>query len=302
MKKAPGILSHGWIILDKPSGITSAAAVGITRRLLGIRKVGHAGTLDPLATGILPLALGEATKTMPYIESADKSYEFTVEFGKATDTDDKEGQVIAQSNHLPSKEAILVALPGFTGDIQQVPPIYSAILVNGKRAYALAREGKAPELKSRQVTVHRLVLKTVESPSSASFEMDCSKGTYVRAIARDLSIKLGTYGHVTALRRTRVGHFSLKSAISLEKLKEMVHSAALPEAILPVEAALDDILVLALNPVSAQDLKQGRSIALEECSFKAHDGTLVCAKLDDKVIAIGKVEQGKLRPLRVFNL
>lgn len=293
---------NGWIILDKPEGITSATAVGVVRRTCKTKKCGHAGTLDPMATGILPLALGEATKTMAYLETADKSYRFTVQFGSATDTDDKEGEVIATSDIIPSREQILVALPAFTGEIEQVPPDYSAIRVDGKRAYDLAREGKAFTLKSRKVTVRKLTLVEMPTPSSIVMEMDCSKGTYVRAIARDLALKLGTYAHVTTLRRTRVGHFLEKSAISLENLKEMVHIGRLSEALLPVEAALDDILVLALNPVSSQDLRQGRSIQLVDSSTTWQDGSAVLAKSDNKPVAIGRVEAGKFRPLRVFNL
>ena len=286
---------HGWVVLDKPLGKTSTQALGAVRRLLDADKAGHAGTLDPLATGVLPIALGEATKTVPFIQDGRKVYTFTVRWGDATDTDDAAGAVIATSAVRPTREAIEAALPGFIGEQQQTPPIYSAIKVAGQRAYDLARAGTEFVLDARPVVIDSLVL--LESgPDSATLAMECGKGTYVRVVARDLAQALGTVGHVAALRRTRVGPWSEAAAISLETLGKLVLSAA-PEAYLhPVAAALADIPALALTEGEAQRLRAGQAVRVANAAPGA-----VCAMANGLPIAVARVLDGEVRPLRVFN-
>ncbi|HCS22993.1 MAG TPA: tRNA pseudouridine(55) synthase TruB, partial [Rhodospirillaceae bacterium] len=241
-----GVPVHGWLNLDKPLGLTSTQAIGRVRRLTNAQKLGHAGTLDPLATGILPIALGEATKTIPYAQDADKVYRFTVQWGAATNTDDKEGEVIATSDKRPARADIEALLPRFTGDILQTPPQFSAIKLDGERAYDLARAGQAVDIKPRPVTVFSLEI-TEATENEAVFEMECSKGTYVRAVARDMGQLLGCYGHVTALRRLAVGGFTEENAISLDVFEKMVQSAPADQVLLPVETVLDDIPALAMT-------------------------------------------------------
>jgi len=289
---------HGWVILDKPSGITSAHAVAKVKRMLRPEKIGHAGTLDPLASGILPLALGEATKTVPYMMDAEKTYGFTVIWGVQTDTDDSEGQVVARSENRPKKEDILYILPDFMGDIQQLPPNYSALKVDGKRAYELAREGKEVELKPRQVTVHSLELVDYDA-EKASFICRCSKGTYVRSLARDIGLKLGCLGHISVLRRLAVGHFTENHAISLEVLHEMVHNGA--TKVWPVDAALDDILAWEITPDQATLLKAGRVLPFSGIRAEETPITLL-ARCEGRAVAICEGSQGTVKPVRVFNL
>lgn len=302
MNKAEPIIKDGWVVLDKPEGITSARAVAIVKRLLNAKKAGHAGTLDPLASGVLPIAIGEATKTIQLITDTEKSYLFTVEFGSETDTDDKEGKIIKTSDVIPSKEDIINALPYFTGEIEQTPPTYSAIKVNGKRAYKLARQGLIPELKSRKITIYKAKLVSMPEKDSAEFEITCSKGTYVRSFARDIARKMGAFGHISALRRQKVGIFSEKSAILLESLEKLVQSAAphrnLSQWVLPVETVLDDIPVLNLNQSFSKALRNGQSIILPEKPLK---NATVCALNKGKLVAIGRVEGDRLKPVRVFN-
>jgi len=231
---------HGWVVLDKPYGLGSTPAVGKVRWLYTAQKAGHAGTLDPLATGILPIALGEATKTVPFMVDAKKGYQFTLTFGENTDTWDTEGEVNDTSDVRPAKEDILKALPQFIGDIEQIPPRFSAIKVDGKRSYDLARSGEVVELKSRQVTVERFELLDYDG-QAATFEVACGKGTYIRSLARDLAASLGTCGHVTMLRRTRVGPFTLKQSFTLDALEKLCHMGRVSDALRPVETPLDDI-------------------------------------------------------------
>ncbi|MBL4639412.1 MAG: tRNA pseudouridine(55) synthase TruB [Kordiimonadaceae bacterium] len=297
-RRRKGIKLDGWMVIDKPLGISSSNVVGKVKYLTKAQKVGHGGTLDPLATGILPIGLGEATKTMPYIVDASKEYEFTVKWGSATDSDDREGAVIHSGGHVPTEKDILGVLAGFTGTIEQIPPAYSAIKVNGQRAYKLARSGETVELKSRAVEIQSLTLVSHdEENGSSSFHVGCGKGTYIRSLGRDIALKLGTWAHVIVLRRTRVGPFALEQAISLEKLEQLSHSAPAAEYILPVVTALDDILVLAITETETTDIMHGRSI---QCS-KAKQGTLVLMA-GDTPVAIAEAEDGMIRPLRVFNM
>ncbi len=306
---------HGWVILDKPLDMTSTQAVSAVRRIFNARKAGHAGTLDPLATGILPIALGEATKTVPFAMDGDKVYRFTVKWGERTDTLDVEGEIVATSDVRPDRASIEAALGAFIGEIQQVPPAYSAIKVDGERAYDLARDGEEFELEARTVRIDDLRLLDCPSADMAVLEMHCGKGTYVRSLARDLAQALGTEGHVAALRRVRVGGFAEAESTRLDELKEMAHKGAASEALLPVQTALDDIPALAVTEEEAFHLKQGRPIVLlprqaqelksqrrplfiadRDCSFSA------LALCKDTAVAIGDARAGRFQPWRVFNL
>ncbi|MEZ5774886.1 MAG: tRNA pseudouridine(55) synthase TruB [Hyphomicrobiaceae bacterium] len=300
---------HGWLILDKSEGMTSTEAVGIAKRLFDARKAGHAGTLDPLATGILPLAFGEATKTVPFIVDGTKSYRFRVQFGAETDTDDCEGQVVRRSGLRPARPQVEAALPRFLGEIAQVPPQYSAVKVEGARAYDLARDGETVELKPRLVRIDRLALTAFtdpggEGPVEATFEAECGKGTYVRAIARDLGRMLGCLGHIVELRRTRVGPFGEDAAISLDKLRQLCHGPDDREgprvALLPLEAALDDILALAMSDQDALRIKRGQPVLLRGAGAPIHTGPAFATSRGSP-IALGEIRQGEFQPTRVFN-
>ena len=303
---------HGWVILDKPEELSSSLAVGIVRRVFNAAKAGHGGTLDPLATGILPIALGEATKTVSFAMHGAKSYEFTLQFGSQTSTDDREGEVIATSGHRPATAAIQAALPGFTGEIDQRPPIFSAIKVDGRRAYDIARKAVAdgldsfPELKSRPVVIDRLELRDADA-GTATFFVACGKGTYIRSLARDLAVALGTVGHVSRLRRLSVGPFEESDAISLAFLKKLEHSAAAFEHLKPVTSALDDIPALPVSASEAAKLRHGQALParslMAEVRFAevASAGTGV-AIAGSVPVALVLVEAGQLHPLRVFNL
>jgi tRNA pseudouridine55 synthase len=296
---------HGWLALDKPQGLTSNQALSRLKRLYNPKKVGHAGTLDPLATGVLPIAFGEATKTVAHVVDCEKSYDFTIRWGIEMDTDDAEGKVVRESDLRPSREAVEAALQGFIGDIMQVPPCYSAIKVEGERAYDLARDGETVELQPRLVSVYELDIAETISPDLTRLVCDCGKGTYVRAIARDLGRALGCYGHIAALRRTSVGAFSEENAISLEKLEEFGNSAdgqdALMSAIGPVETALDGIPALAVSGEDAARLKRGQSILIRGANTPILKGP-VYATSRGVLVAIGEAERGEMHPIRVFNI
>ncbi|HLN10346.1 MAG TPA: tRNA pseudouridine(55) synthase TruB [Xanthobacteraceae bacterium] len=297
---------HGWVILDKPVGMTSTRAVGAVKRLYSAKRAGHAGTLDPLASGCLPIAIGEATKTVPFVMDGRKSYRFTVCWGEERDTDDAEGEVVAESAGRPAVEAIEALLPRFTGTIAQVPPRYSAIKIDGERAYDLAREGETVELTSRPVDIHRLALVAVAGPDHAIFTAECGKGTYVRALARDMGRMLGTFGHVTALRRTAVGPFGEKHMILLEDLEALWHRAAageanLADALRPVETALDDIPALAVSRADAARLQRGQAVLLRGRDAPIFRGT-VYVTASGRLVALAEVDRGEIVPKRVFNL
>ncbi|WP_419903065.1 tRNA pseudouridine(55) synthase TruB [Kiloniella sp.] len=307
-RKKKGLPVHGWLVIDKPLGVTSTQIVGKARRFLNAQKVGHGGTLDPLASGLLPLAFGEATKTVSYAMDGRKSYRFAVKWGEATSTEDLEGDVIETSDHRPEKDDIIQALACFQGEISQVPPRYSAIKVDGKRAYDLARGGDEEfELKSRIVRIDRFELIEMRNEDEAVFEVDCGKGTYVRSLGRDVAKTLGTCAHVTELRRTRVGPFTLEHAISLESLEEIGHSPAAEEHLLPVETALDDISALALSEAEVTRLRHGQPLSM----IARHDlerigdlvnGEVFLATESGKPVALARFEKGEVRSVRVLNL
>jgi len=292
---------HGWIILDKPPGLSSAQGVAAIKRILreaGLPrpKIGHGGTLDPLATGVLPIALGEATKLAGRMLDASKAYDFTIAWGQATSTEDAEGEVIAASDHRPSQTQIEAILPRFTGPIAQVPPAYSALKIDGQRAYALARAGETVTLASRNVTIHSLTL-TEATPDSASFSVSVSKGTYIRSLARDMALALGTVGHVSRLRRTKAGPFTLTQALSLDNLALLVQEPRLEQIILPIMAGLDDIPALAIDPDQAAALRQGRKLT----GHTATPGTYL-ACLGSVPVALVEIDQTMVRVIRGFNL
>ncbi len=296
-RRRRGRAISGWIVLDKPEGMTSTQAVGKVRWLFGAAKAGHAGTLDPLATGILPIALGEATKLVGRVMDGAKHYGFTARWGEARDTDDGEGAVIATSEQRPDAAAIRAALPAFTGEIDQRPPTYSAIKVDGARAYDLARQGTPAALSARPVRIDRFELLATPDADHAEFLVECGKGSYIRSLARDLGERLGCFGHVARLRRTRVGPFAEDDAILLDKLEELRDKEALDEALIPLQAALDDIPALAVMGSEAVRLRNGQAVRVPS----SKQG-LVFVMADDRPLALGQLEHGELRPVRVFNL
>jgi tRNA pseudouridine55 synthase len=297
---------HGWVVLDKPVGMTSTHAVSVIKRLFTAKRAGHAGTLDPLASGCLPIALGDATKTVPFVMDGRKAYSFTVRWGEERDTDDAEGRVVAASDQRPAPEAIAALLPGFVGAIQQVPPRYSAIKIEGERAYDIARDGEEFELEAREVNIDRLELEETPDPDHSRFYAECGKGTYVRALARDLGRLLGCYGHVSALRRTAVGPFAETDMISLERIEALCNRAAIGElsladALLPVATALDDIPALAVSRADAARLQRGQAVLLRGRDAPTIRGT-VYVTASGSLIALAEVDRGEIVPKRVFNL
>ncbi|MBB4304520.1 tRNA pseudouridine55 synthase [Rhodobium orientis] len=324
----------GWLILDKPVGLSSTQALGRVKWFLNPQKAGHAGTLDPLASGLLPLAFGEATKTVPYVMDGRKVYRFTVRWGVETDTDDTEGAVIATSDVLPDADDIRAVLPEFTGEILQTPPKFSAIKVDGARAYDLARAGEEVELEARPIEIHRLDLVEMPDAETTVFEAECGKGTYVRALARDIGRRLGTHGHVCALRRVLVGPFDEEDMVTLDELEEIAAEAreelaaeagdaievadeeadgeapkrpapldpdVFEEVMLPVETALADLPELAVDTNAAARLRRGQGVILRGRDAPVA-GCEVFATCRGQLVALGQVERGELRPIRVFNL
>jgi tRNA pseudouridine55 synthase len=305
-RRKKGDAVSGWVCLDKPYDFGSTQAVGRVRWLFNAQKAGHAGTLDPLATGVLPIALGEATKTVPFMMDANKAYRFMIEWGRSTTTLDREGETTGTSDVRPTVAQVEAALPAFVGEIQQIPPQYSAIKVDGERAYDLARAGEAFELAARAVVVHAARVSAAPDADHVEIEVECGKGTYVRSIVRDLAAALGAEAHVSALRRTRVGPFGEDRAILLENLEDMSHKAALPEVLLPVETALDDIPALAVTAEDAFRLAQGRPIVLvprqvENLKARLTGGSRLVSAMDgDRLVALAEMRAGKLNPVRVF--
>jgi len=300
---------HGWIVIDKPAGMTSSRVVGRVRAITGAAKAGHGGTLDPLATGVLPIALGEATKTVSWVMDGTKRYRFTVRWGEARATDDAEGAVTAVSDVRPAEPAIRAVLERFTGEIEQAPPAFSAIKVDGERAYDRARAGETVDLAPRRVRVDMLRLVDMPDADHAVFEAVCGKGTYMRSLARDIALALGTVGHVSALRRTAAGPFDERAAISLESLESLVHSAPPSDYLLAVETALDDIPALALNPAQADHLRHGRPVRVrgpEGHAFvdigDADEGDMVCAMAGGRPVALARYQDDEIRPVRVLNI
>jgi tRNA pseudouridine55 synthase len=296
---------HGWLVIDKPLGLTSNRVVERIRRSTGA-KAGHAGTLDPLATGVLPVALGEATKTVAYAMNGRKCYRFRIRWGVARTTDDGEGEIVGESPARPDRAAIEAILPRFTGTIAQSPPAYSAIKVGGRRAYTLARAGTPPSLSARPVEIAGLRLLEMPDRDHADCEAVVGKGTYIRALARDLAAALGTVGHVAALRRVSVGPFTEAQAISLESVGDHQHIVAVGGHLLPIEAALDGIPALALAAAEADRLRCGQRVTPCHPAGRAQfdrldSGTIVSAWHNDALIALARVEDDGLRPLRVVN-
>ena len=308
---------HGWIILDKPIGLGSTQAVAAVKRNLreagfGKIKVGHGGTLDPLASGVLPIALGEATKLCGRMLNASKTYDFSISFGNETTGLDAEGEVVATSQHRPKLADIEAILPDFTGPIEQIPPAYSAIKIDGKRSYDLARAGENVEMKARSVTIHSLCVfvpacdqinlaqrhEGMKKLESITLSADVSKGTYIRSLARDIAYALGTVGHVSMLRRTRAGPFTLDNAISLDKLNSLGHGAAQEDIILPMEAGLVDIPALDLSPEQARAVQQGRVLT----GIAMKDGLHVARGADLRPLALVENIDGILKTVRGFNL
>ncbi|MBP7701946.1 MAG: tRNA pseudouridine(55) synthase TruB [Phenylobacterium sp.] len=307
-RRKKGDAISGWVNLDKPYDLGSTQAVGRVRRIFNAQKAGHAGTLDPLATGILPIALGEATKTVSFLMDADKAYRFTIEWGRTTASFDREGATTATSDVRPTPEQVAAVLPEFIGDILQVPPAFSAVKVDGERAYDLARAGETVELKAREISIYSA--RVIDAPDADHVEIavECGKGTYVRAIVRDIAERLGACAHVSALRRTRVGPFDEDSAITLELLEDLGHKARCLEALLPVETALDDIPELAVTTEDAFKLKQGRPIVLvprqvEALKARLSPGTRTVSAMEGgSIVALCEMRAGKLEPSRVFHL
>jgi tRNA pseudouridine55 synthase len=296
----------GWVVLDKPVGMTSTHAVARVKRAFAAKKAGHAGTLDPLASGLLPIALGEATKTVPFVMDGRKRYRFTVRWGIETDTDDAEGRAVATSEGRPAADAVRAALPRFTGAISQVPPRFSAIKIEGERAYDLAREGEIVELAPRIVEIHELGLVETPDADHAVFEAECGKGTYVRALARDLGRLLGSAAHVVALRRTAVGAFSEADAVGIEALQAYGEAAAAapvprPPFLLGVETGLQALPALNVSSADAARLARGQPVLLRGRDAPMIEGW-IAVSTQGALIALAMAEKGELHPRRIFNL
>jgi len=299
-RKRKGEKIDGWVILDKPVGLGSTPAVSRVRRLFGAQKAGHGGTLDPLASGVLPIALGEATKTVPFVMDGRKEYRFTLRFGQARSTEDAEGEVIATSDVRPTDQEIRDALLAFVGETEQVPPVFSALKIEGKRAYDLARAGETVDLKPRRILIERLELLARPDTDHADFVVACGKGTYIRSLGRDLAQSLGTVGHLSALRRTVAGPFREEGSISLSKLEALGHIPALLGVLAPVATALDDIPALALTEAQADRLRQGQPVLLTRDAPPS--GALLRAETGSRLVALVRSDGASLRPVRVFNL
>jgi len=304
-RRKKGVAVNGWCVFDKPYGMTSTKAVAVVRAIFNAQKAGHAGTLDPLASGLLPIALGEATKTVPFAVDGAKEYEFTVRWGQETNTDDTEGEVVEQSDNRPTAQDIEAILANYTGLVSQVPPQFSAIKLAGERAYDLARAGKKVEIKPRDVQIDGLELVSSPNQDHSRFKVRCGKGTYIRSLARDMGRDIGCFGHVSALRRTFVKPFSSRDMILLEKLEELSHKGAdrtgLLACLLPIDAVLDDIPAVLIDQSQALSLRQGRAIILRGRDAPVNKD-LVVAKYRGNPVALASVEKGMLKPKRVFNL
>ena len=300
----------GWVIVDKQIGITSRQVVTNISKTLNIKKVGHGGTLDPLATGVLPIAIGEATKVISFIQNKEKKYSFIIKWGESTETDDAEGKVLEKSEFRPTKKEITSIINCFIGNIFQKPPIYSAIKINGQRSYKLARKNIEIEHKHRKVQIYDLILKKIININSAEFEVKCGKGTYIRSLARDIAEKLNTKGHIISLRRLSVGPFDEKDTIFIDFSKEIIHSPSILKKILPIKTVLDDIPALVLNEIEARRVKQGQKIQLNSLQFlkqfevkypNYNEFEKIYAIKDEKLVALIKIDNGIIRPARIIN-
>lgn len=310
MTKSNSNKINGWIILDKVSGVTSRQAISKISKILNINKIGHGGTLDPLASGVLPIALGEATKLISFIQKKNKKYSFTIRWGEKTDTDDSQGKIIEKSNSRPNKQEIENALTSFSGVISQIPPNFSAIKIQGERSYNLARKNISVRHLPRQIEVHEFNLKKIINIDSAEFEVICGKGTYIRSLARDLAEKLSTKGHVIKLRRHFVGNFDEKDKIFMDFSKEIIHSPSFLNKIISIEKVLDDIPALFLTETEAIKLRQGQKMRLN--SLKFNDNFIqqfpnhqkferVCGFSNNKLVALIKIENELVKPKRIIN-
>lgn len=311
-KMAPGQILHGWINLDKPPEMTSTQALGRVKHILGVKKAGHAGTLDPLATGCLPLALGEATKTIQYAQDHLKTYHFEVTWGTATTTDDLQGEIKNKSDKRPDKDHITDTLASYTGPIHQTPPQFSAIKIKGKRAYDMARKGEVAAIKPRQVFIKSLELLTWQK-NKATFQAICGKGVYIRSLARDMGEDLGCYGHISSLRRTQVGPFDEKNMITLDNLEKIVHSGDLHSAVYPAETMLDDIPAIEFSAQEAARMKNGQRLGfynnpdvkrLENAGIDVTSKSIskAYATLNGTIFALLEVERCKIKPERILNI
>ncbi len=301
---------NGWLILDKQKGITSRQAVTKISNFIGVKKIGHGGTLDPLATGVLPIAIGEATKFISFIQNKNKKYSFTIKWGETTDTDDIEGKVLEKSNIRPNKEQIKKILDSFIGKIDQIPPNYSAIKIDGQRSYTLARNNITIKHKSRLIEIYDLYLKKIVNQDIANFEVICGKGTYIRSLARDIAEKLNTKGHVIQLRRHSVGNFNEKDTIFVDFCEEIIHSPSILDKIIPIEKVLDDIPALFLTKTEARKLRQGQKIRLNSLKFyndfiikypNYQKFEKIFTLINNKIIAIIEITNGLVKPKRVIN-
>ncbi len=301
MSRKKGNEVNGWLIIDKPEGMGSTQVVNLTRRLLNAKKNGHTGTLDPFATGVLPIAFGEATKLIDFLSDADKEYEFTIKFGSETDTGDHTGQKTATGGKMPSKEEILAVLPRFTGKIKQTPPVYSAVKINGQRAYDLARRGEKVEIPEREVDIFSLELLNYNK-TVVDFKVFCSKGTYVRSLGRDMARALGTFGHLSRLRRTRCGLFTLNDTILLDNLKNMVYVEQAINLLLPLETSLRDIAVMAVSEAEADKLRHGQALSPKTREGQFAPQTTAAAVSEGILTAIVRIDENRISPIRVFNL
>ena len=299
-RRRKGSPIHGWLIFDKPQGMNSTRAVSQVKRLYDAEKAGHAGTLDPLATGVLPIALGEATKTVPFVVEGSKTYRFTVRLGVETDTDDAEGKVVATSETRPSRAEIEEVLLRFTGEIDQVPPRFSALKVDGARAYDLARDEQQFELEPRSILIARLTLVARPDEDRCVLEAECGKGTYVRALARDMGRLLGCFGHVSALRRTGVGPFGEQDGVSLERL-QAADVGTLVALLQPVAAGVQGLPALSVSRADAARLARGQAVLLRGRDAPIVQG-VVAAFTQGDLIALAEAAEGELRPRRIFNL
>ena len=301
MRHKNGKNIHGWLIVDKPKGMGSTQVVNLTRRLFQANKNGHTGTLDPFATGVLPIAFGETTKLIPYVTDGPKEYEFVIHFGIETESGDTEGAVVRQCDYLPSEEEIRQVLPQFLGKIVQVPPAFSAIKINGQRAYHLARKGEDVSIPERTVEIYSLELLEKISESRAKFRVPCSKGTYVRTLGQDIAKRLGSLGYLEELRRTKCGNFDLSQKILLENLQKIDYADDLMRFLLPSVTCLRDIAVIAVTEEDAAKLHMGQGLspkAYDVCKLMGKEAVALCG---ENLVAIVRIDERKIAPVRVFN-
>ena len=301
MRHKKGNDVNGWLVIDKPAGLGSTTVVNVTRHLFEAKKNGHTGTLDPFASGVLPIAFGEACKLISYVTDGDKEYEFVLKFGAETDTLDLTGNIVAESKKIPTDDEIKAILPQFMGEIEQIPPKFSAIKINGERAYDLARKGQEVKMPKRIVTIYQLEFLERLSESEVKFRLACSKGTYVRTLGADLAKKLGSKGYLTALRRTKCGKFTINDTILLEKLKNMEYVQERKRFLRSLLTCLCDITVIAVREEDAAKLRKGQAVSPKNYEVESIIGGEAAAVLDDDLVAIVRVEETRISPIRVFN-